>query len=58
MCYESKIFLIIFEVFEYQKSFAIELQKMAEKFISSFSWIPITRYEDAKTYELNIHLKY
>lgn len=49
---------LIFEVFEYQKSFAIELQEMAEKFISSFSWIPITRYEDVKTYELNIHLKY
>jgi len=44
------------EVFEYQKSFAIELQEIAEKFISSFSWISILRYEDVISYELDIQL--
>jgi hypothetical protein len=45
------------EVFEYHTSLGIELQEIAEKFISSFSWNPNTLYEDVISYELNIQLQ-
>jgi hypothetical protein len=48
---------LVFEVFEYNSSFVIELEKKAEEFITSFSCVPIERYEDVNTWEIIIQLK-
>jgi len=48
---------LVFEVFEYNSSFVIELEKKAEQFITSYSCVPIDRYEDVKTWEIIIQLK-